>query len=508
MAGPLKVDIYSHGVRLHGLAPDQFERLRPLIQDLEIRENVSKFDPQQRRVVETVEIKKRFYITTADNTELFVHKHVWPQVKEYLASVGLSNTEEIEIPAYEGYPAKFEIANLVPRDYQQGIIDAIASDTHTTGVKLQTGKGKTFCSQAGMVQRGVRTAVMVLPKYFGLWEKSFKELFEANGYTIGVISGGQSLRNAIDQARSDIASIPDIIIISSVTYRTYIEAYERHGMKGIGELGFQIPPWEFHKTLGIGLQISDEIQDDPGLVYKIDTVTNVKKHVYLSATPYTGNDRLTEMINTMLPKSLDAPIPEIDAYANVVGMFYSDDVRKKDYMGPKGYSQAIYEGKLLKNAKRFNVYKTMVRRVANKFFVSDRKEGQRLLIFCATVAFIEELTDYLKKEFPDLAVNKYVSGVPYSTVLKSDISVTTVKSAGAGVDIPNVRELFLLDSRNSKKDNIQVLGRARKLKDYPGVAPRLTYFACKQIPQHVKYAINKREYFHGRVLTHGLMNYS
>lgn len=360
----------------------------------------------------------------------------------------------------------------------------------------------TFCALSAMARVGKRTCLMILPKYFGIWRTALDDIFEAGTYTFEEISGSSSLQSLMQRAvRGD--PIPDIVMVSCVTYRNYIEGYERFGRKGLIDLGYPVPPHEFHTLMGFGIQINDEIQDDPGLYFKIDTVTNVKKQVYLSATPFTGNDRLTEMINLMLPEETDAPLPEVDVYADALCICYSDRVEKRDYTGyKKAYSHVKYETELLKNPQRKNNYFGMIRKIANQLFVKDQQKGQKLIVFCATVDMIHKLTKFMRLAFPNQRIVEYVAGSKYEDILTADMVITTLKSAGAGVDIPDVREILSTHATDSKKDNLQAIGRARRMKNYPDATPRFSYLCCTDIPQHLRYANNKLVYFHGRVKSH------
>ncbi|MFO5736337.1 hypothetical protein, partial [Klebsiella pneumoniae] len=90
-----------------------------------------------------------------------------------------------------------------------------------------------------------------------------------------------------------------------------------------------------------------------------------------------------------------------------------------------------------------------------------RFQAQKCLLLCATVNFIDVLTAYLKKQYPDLQINRHVSGSPYDRLMTNDITVSTIKSSGTGVDIRNLREVILLQATDSKKDSIQILGQLR-----------------------------------------------
>lgn len=363
----------------------------------------------------------------------------------------------------------------------------------------------TLTSLASLVDKGVRAVVMVPPKYFGIWIEALQNTYK--GYAESTekwmtVSGSAELQKLINRGvENDLEGI-DVIVISNVTYRSYIDNYEKYGSK-ITELGFNCPPPRFHEAVGAGMQINDEIQEDPGLVFRIDIYSNVDLQVYLSATPYTGNAYVTKMIDKMLPAETMVRLPNLDVYINCMCLRYCEpSIKPKDYLTPfkNTYNHARYETQMMLNKKRMVSYLKMVGNIAQGVFVNDRLPGQKLLMLCATVAFIDEVVKHLQERFPDLVINGHYSGSPYERLLKNDITISTIKSSGTGVDIPNLREVGLLQATDSKKDNIQILGRLRKLRDFPDVVPRLTFMACETIPHSMRYAQNKREHFDGRIL--------
>lgn len=364
----------------------------------------------------------------------------------------------------------------------------------------------TLCALASIARRAERTVVMVPPKYFGIWVKALKETIVDIEGRYCTVSGSDELQLLIDRGlEGDLAF--DFIIISNVTYRMYIEAYERLGA-GIKSLGYSAPPPRFHEAIGAGIQINDEIQEDPGLVFRTDVFTNVAKQMYLSATPYTGNAYVTQMIDVGLPQETHCEIPQYDSYVNVVGLLYSDiSVQSKDYLTPykNTYNHARYEKQMLKNKKRLQVYFALVKRIVVGIYARDRLPGQKLLILCAYVDFIKALTAYLKKEFHALQIGEFVSGSDFTTLQTNDITVSTIKSAGTGQDIRGLREVLLLQAIDSRKDNMQIIGRLRKLRDFPDVTPRLTYMVCQNIRHHLRYHETKKEYFAGKAKSHRTM---
>lgn len=503
MPTPFKIEVLSHGVRVSGLHLDITVQLKPFLEELTQRETEEIYDYRSDTTSYRTVIKKKYYVQTEDGKELFIHREHLDPFLEMLKTIGCTNYKLTHRKKYKPDEIEFKtIPTKVPRDYQQVIIDELVDENRTRNVCLSAGGGKTFCALKATEILKSRVLLMLLPKYFGIWEKAIEEDV-LEGVHCELIKGSKSLRDLIDRAING-DPIGDVIFMSVTTYRGYIECLERYGTKGIGELGYAVPPYRFHETLGIGLQINDEIQDDPGVYYRVDTVSHMNKEIFLTATPYTGSDKLTEMIRVMMNERYDVTIPVADKYTHVVGVRYNDlGVQKKDYRGYKNaYSHVNYESSILKNKPRKDKYFNNVARVVNHYFKGEYQKGQKMVIYCATQKFITALTKYLKKEFPEYTINEYVSGVDRNTLKANDITVTTIKSCGAGVDIPNLKEALMLVATNSKKDSIQAMRRPRPLINYEGINPRFSYFICNQIPKHLGYAKNKRTFFIPFALTH------
>lgn len=361
----------------------------------------------------------------------------------------------------------------------------------------------TYSALKAAYNRRQRFAIMLGPKYFGLWKEALEKTYvgykpDENPRYV-TISGSKELKKVIDKAVDRTLDV-DIVLIANTTYRNFIETYEKFGDK-MKEYGYNATPLNFHATLGIGSQMNDEFQDDPGLAFRIDIFTNIQKQNYLSATPFTGDEFVTAMIDKMLPPYTACTIPKPPKYIDVVELLYSDNVAKTDYLTPfkNTYNHARYEKRMLKAKRRLKEYMDKIAKVVKVMFLRDHQPGQKMLILCATVDFINILTNYLRVRFPDKKIGFYYQGVDYGKIMSLDVIVSTIKSSGTGVDIPNLKDTFLLHSTNSKKDNIQILGRTRPLIDFPEITPRLIYTTCTNITQHMTYSRNKRDYFRGRI---------
>ncbi|QBJ02606.1 DNA helicase [Pseudomonas phage Psa21] len=499
---------YTHGVRLSGYSRETLYKMQRFLDTLLLREPTK---VQGRMVMVT---KKKYYGITEDNRSIFIHRNSYAAMVAHLANVGVpeDRIKVIDIPVPYAAPATFVVKEKFSlRDYQKTILeDILRAHLHSARVDLQTGKGKTYTSLEAQSALGCRTVIMVPPKYFGIWEEALKDVYEDIDLRYVRVSGSAELQMMINRGIEDDLAGIDVILISNVTYRAYLDTFERLGDK-IDTVGYNAPPPRFHEALKVGLQINDEIQEDPGLLFRTDMYTNVAKQIYLSATPFTGNDYVTKMIDLMLPPETACRLPSYDSYINVVGVLYSEpEIQSRDYLTPfkNTYNHARYETQMMKSKKRLERYNQMVARILYGQYIVDRIQEQKALVLCATTAFIDQLVKFLKEKYPDLQINEHYSGSPYSRLMENDITVSTIKSSGTGVDIPNLRELILLQATDSKKDNIQILGRLRKLKLFADVIPRMTYLVCQHIPQHVKYHRSKADHFLGKALNMALRKIS
>lgn len=498
----LKAERYTHGVRLTEYTRDVHDKILMFLESLKLKE--PKKLPGNRMVME---LKKKYFGATEDGKEVYIHRNCFQDLLDYLANKNIPKSciDIVDIPVPNGTAVKLELLPMyVLRDYQEIIkSDILRPHLHSARIDLYTGYGKTLTSLAAAVDFAEKVLVMVPPKYFGIWSEALEKTYKDIGQRWITISGSAELQKLIDRGLENDLEDIDVVILSSTTYRAYLDNFEKYGER-IDSLGFNVQPPRFHEACGFGLQINDEIQEDPGLLFRIDIYSNVKKQIYLSATPFTGNAFVTKMIDKQLPDETQCRLPSYEVFINCLGLLYTEaKIKPQDYLTPykNTYNHARYETVMMNNPKRKMDYFKMVGRVADGVFTKDRLEGQKLLILCATVAFIDDLVIYFKERYPDIQVNGHTSGSPYARLLENTITISTIKSSGTGVDIPNLRELILLQATGSKKDAIQILGRLRKLKSFPDVTPKLTFMVCTTIPQHCRYAEAHKENFAGRTLT-------
>lgn len=504
MSFSLSIDHYSHGCRIYNYESKFLEVIADFLEGLKLIDA----EPGQFGQIEMV-TKKVFFGLTHDRRNLFLHRHHLDGFLQLIREWGYDDSvikhNYLPVPEARSLTVRFR-KGITPRDYQIPIVNSLSNDSYSNALYLRTGGGKSISTLLAVERVGKRFAIMIPPKYFGLWEGTLYDAFGRKKieHKYKTADGSPKFKALIQQAL-DGKLKADCIMISNATYRAFLNNFEEFGEEWCLE-EYGCTPTTFHEVMGIGVQINDEIQEDPGLYFRIDLYSNVRKIINLSATPFTGSDYVTEMINVMLPEETHCPLPEYDIYQDVIALLYNDiPVKPKDYLVPhRGmYSHMRYESQMLKNRKRFDSYVRKIIRVVDAVFVKEFQPKQKILILCATRNFIDALTVELKQEYGNrFNVGPYYQGISYNKLMRQDITISTAKSSGTGVDIPNLKEVMLLHAMNSKKDNIQILGRLRPLKDFPEITPRMVYFVCVDIQHQLAYHRNKKSYFHGKVKSH------
>jgi hypothetical protein len=109
------------------------------------------------------------------------------------------------------------------------------------------------------------------------------------------------------------------------------------------------------------------------------------------------------------------------------------------------------------------------------------------------------IMNYLKQQYPDKDIRRYIQGEPYENIMEADITITTIMSSGTALDIPNLRTVIALINISSSPANIQLLGRLRKL---PDRSVKYYYVYCNQIRKQVEYHTKKFDLFKDRVIFH------
>lgn len=401
-------------------------------------------------------------------------------------------------------PSTLKLTSIEPVDTDEAVCIAVEHPDKLFVTKDYIVTHNTFVAQYCMNQLGARTIIHFKGGYVQRWKDDLEETFNFKRGEFLIVRGSKDLA-ALQQMCIDGDLKAKVIIITSATMRDYIKDYEESNGHSTQ---YPIKPIEFYPRLGVGFRVTDELHQEFHNNYRIDLYTHVPKSLGLSATMVSSDAFKNKVYDIAYPVTQRHDGGGYHVYIGVMAVLYhmDEDVRIR-YMGAQGYSHTTFEESIMRHKGLLKNYLKIIDHAIYHRFVSVREEGQSALVFFARVDMCTMMVERLRKMYPELNIVRYVGSEndSYEDFLEADIAVSTIGSAGTAVDKPNLRASFMTTAIDSRQSNEQVLGRTRPLKDWPDVTPEFIYFGCLEIEQHVKYHARKREFFKGKVLSHGEM---
>ncbi len=440
---------------------------------------------------------------TKDRTEFRFHRHQYEELLNHLTGFGISQ-EQLNIVSHPPpLPVKANFKKIDERplfDYQVPLSEYFIAPGHTKVITLQTGKGKTRTFLESVYQIGNRVALVIKGMYVEKWTEDVENFFGKKKGKLLVVRGSAHLKGLMHMAL-DGELEANFIIITNTTIQNYLREWE-HNKFTISD--YPIKPEEMYEKLGVGVRGIDEVHQDFHLNYRQDLYTHVEKTISLSATLKSDDEFIRSRYRVLFPQYLRTEEPEYDKYIAVTALGYEIPVMKNvKYKEGKNYSHTAFEKSVMRNKEMLRNYLNMIHRIMKVKYIDKREEGQKMLIFAATIDLCTIIVDFLKPMYPDLKISRYTGEDDYDNLMTSDITVTTIKSAGTAVDVEGLITVLMTDSINSIQANIQVLGRLRKLKGkWAGVTPEFLYVFSVSIDKQVQYHMEKIEKFNGLVLGH------
>lgn len=495
----LRIDVYSHNFMVSEVSPRAKVIVRDFCLSLGELEIVKKarWEKSRNQMSYYYEktLKRIYAAATADRKEYRFHINSYKEFLKRLAYGGL-HEEHIDIikhPCHHGVKVEYDLIDKrEPREEDQvPAIEYLSSSAHSKVLTLQTGKGKTMCANRAINNISERTVIIIKGMYVQRWLDDLNECFKFKKGELMVVRGSKDLITLIELAKANLLDAK-VIIITNTTYRMFIDDYEVNRSANM----YDCDPIDFFSLVGAGIRLIDEVHQDFHLNFKIDLYTNIKTTINLSATLKSDNLFLNTMYDLMFPITTRPDDFGFDKYINVKAyIYYLLEPRKINHKqrGRTSYSHVAFEESVMRSKTTMKNYFFMIADIILKTFVSEYKSGQKIIVFCATVEMCTRLTEYLKNMFPDYDVNRYVAEDNYSIMGESDIIVSTLKSAGTAVDIPDLKMALLTTAIGSRQSNEQAVGRLRKLKRWPDIDPEFIYLVCQDIESHLVYHLHKQE---------------
>jgi superfamily II DNA or RNA helicase len=230
---------------------------------------------------------------------------------------------------------------------------------------------------------------------------------------------------------------------------------------------------------------------------------HINNLIFLTATLVSEDHFLKRMYTLVFPKQIRFDKIEMKKYIKLYPISYNiADIDKAgiktSVQGSNNYNHIEFEKSLSKRIKKKDNYFTMVNRLIKETYIEGKKKDDKLIVFFGSIDMCTDFTNFLKDEYPDLDVRRFVENDPYENIIEADIRVTTIQSGGTAIDIPNLRVAIMTVSVDSPVSNLQALGRLRDLKDRD---VKFYYTYCLQIPKQVQYHRNRKLLFLSKTAT-------
>lgn len=495
---PVRIVTYSHGFIVYTTRPRAIEALVAYCYKLA----EFKFYKPHPKAKPYRAIHRVYAGARKNRTEFRFHINCLEDVLADLGAFGFGKSlidfEHKEPPT----PAAFNVDlrdHISTRKEQKPAVEYLSNPDQPNKVcDLQTGKGKTFVSLVSMFELGFRTLIQLRGGFIHRWVEEIENVFDLKKDDLMIIRGRDSLQTLINLARNGELKA-SIIIVTWKTLYNLFKAYELDGIDN--EYG--ISPEQLYELCNIGTRVNDEIHLDYHFNFRSDIYSNVKTTIQLSATLKT-KDRFRKRI-------YDIAIPDRDwfkdhVYDRYIGTYSVRYKLENPYRirthsrGDDRYSHQAFEKSILRDKKLKRNYADLIGHTLDQFFFADYQSGQKAIVFCSMVKFCNTMVSLLKKKYPKFDIRVYYADTPDHELDEADIIVTTIESCGVAVDIKDLKTAILTRALDKKEMNEQVMGRLRKLKNWPDVTPIFAFFTCVDVPKHLNYERNKEVDLQGKYL--------
>ena len=317
-------------------------------------------------------------------------------------------------------------------------------------LNLNTGKGKTYISIASIVYYGIATIlIMSSNSYIEQWVERIYEYTDLKEKDIKVIRGSAGINSLLKRKKNTHS----IYLVTHSTLHSYAST---NGWESIDEL--------FTK-LGIGIKIYDEAHQNFENICMIDFFTNVYKTFYVTASPAKSSEEENRIYGLYF-KNVPAIAlfdTENDPHTKYIAIKFNSNPTIYDINACKnnyGFNRNAYIEYLI-NTKE---YYQLLRVIMN---LALRCNG-KCLIYIGTNKAITTTYMWLSENYPELdgkiGIFTSLLTVEQKEDVKSNkkIILSTTKSAGAAVDIKNLKMTVVLNEPfKSHVITQQTIGRTR-----------------------------------------------
>ena len=325
--------------------------------------------------------------------------------------------------------------------------------------------GKTYCAGVGLSKNKMKTLIIVHRD--NLRKQWAESLHNMSGYSYNDIHEIVSTNEMYDIIHGHYKPDYDVYIMTHATFRA-----------GVSHLGSLREAELFTYNLKIGMKIIDEAHLEFRDTLLMDAVMNVKRNLYLTATDARSAKDENAIFkysfrNAVYYKekiSIDDNKPKkwVNYVTVAVNSHCPPNIYRYRVAGSRGMNSATY-GKWViaydKNKTHFKACRDLVKQT----FTEDGHS--KMIIFMPLIDLCENLQEFLFRELSDdekfeydldiRTMNSLHSKSENERAKKADVLITTIGSAGTGIDIPGITDIICCSPFVSGVTAIQVFGRIR-----------------------------------------------
>ena len=436
----------------------------------------------------------RFHINTLEDFKILIRNKLSDPTVINFITIPLHTPAKLDVKFKSIYSLK---------EHQVPAYNFIIDDELNNGsansklLQFDTGRGKTATSCASVATIDERVMVIIKPSFIDKWVGDITKWLDNVEGKILCVSGGDQVRGLIGMCEDGSIEKYKFILLSNKTMQIFISDYEKDTDYFKEVYGINSPE-ELFSITKCGVRLIDEVHMGIHMNFRFDLYTHIHKCISLSATYIGANDFVKEMLLIAFPKKSryeeTAPNKHIRMHPVFFNFQNPYKIRINEY-GSNTYSHNAYEKSLMRDYKVLRDYFSMIKQLLHDSYMIDYVKGNKARVYCSSILLISKLTEYLKGEFPNLDVRRYVEQDPYENMIEADICVTTIGSGGTAIDVDQLTCCLLTVNIDSEIANRQTMGRLRKIE---GKDVRFLYLVAN-IDKHKRTHLAKVEMLKPRV---------
>lgn len=323
-------------------------------------------------------------------------------------------------------------------------------------VNLNTGKGKTYVAIASMAYLGIKTIVITYSNsWLTQWKERTIEYCNIKRKEIFYISGSGCIYRLLNKSPEEISKYK-LFLVTHSTLKSY---GDNNGWDSITHL------FEYIK---VGIKIYDEAHLNFENMCKIDFFTNIYKTYYLTATAVRSSEDENRIYQLSFKNvlAIDLFNEEEDPHTDYIGIKYNSQPTPMQISSCKnqyGLDRNKYTNFIVTND---NFYKLLT--ILMEIIQENVGYYEKCLLYIGTNDAILKVFNWIVENYPQFHNNigiytSIVDAKIKEEALSKRLILSTTKSAGAAVDIKNLKmTVVLAEPFKSEVIARQTLGRTRQ----------------------------------------------